>query len=511
MQQQDCTSRGNDDTGWPMTILVGLASFGTSGLVVGSVECAIYCRAPIGVAWLTHCALVGTFGLACGLAYGILAVFARRFYSGLPVAGFLKSSRCWFGHIWLFFMAFISYPLFYVAALATSGVADSALGLLLSSLTAVVALAAAIYLAAAFTALTDITLRRARMVNRHVSPILFWTLSFPCSWIVVPFIVLACNPKPLAPVGRFLFPGLVVCIGPILWLGLRGISRRMLRIAACLVVAVILALLVTTSVGWVFSRTGLADSPFTSFLFDQARKAADLDGDGFTLLFDAQDCDEGNASINAWARDVPENGVDEDCDGADATRGVRPVIGDARPFPFAAAKPYNIIVVVVDALRADHIHFMGYPRETTPNLDRLAQESLVFTNAIAQSSCTGSSVPSMLSGVYPQYLKWGEPVRRNHFPLENNNDFVADVLRRNGYTTHAVVNSWITENIGGLAGHFDTFKAAYSDGERWKYAKDSSRLSVKRAIELRSASLKVGPKFRETIRPCPCNRPAQPA
>jgi len=43
----------------------------------------------------------------------------------------------------------------------------------------------------------------------------------------------------------------------------------------------------------------------------------------------------------------------------------------------------NIVLITFDSLRADHCSFMGYHRETTPNIDRMAKEGLYFENAIA--------------------------------------------------------------------------------------------------------------------------------
>ena len=65
-----------------------------------------------------------------------------------------------------------------------------------------------------------------------------------------------------------------------------------------------------------------------------------------------------------------------------------------------AAKP-NVMVIVLDSLRADHVGVYGYNRPTTPFLDMLAREGLVFEQVLAQSSYTRQSVPSILTGRYP--------------------------------------------------------------------------------------------------------------
>ncbi|MEF8902078.1 MAG: sulfatase-like hydrolase/transferase, partial [Halovenus sp.] len=61
----------------------------------------------------------------------------------------------------------------------------------------------------------------------------------------------------------------------------------------------------------------------------------------------------------------------------------------------------NIVLVSIDSLRADHCGFMGYGKETTPNLDRLAREGVVFENAIAPGPATAQSMPAIFTGLHP--------------------------------------------------------------------------------------------------------------
>jgi len=61
----------------------------------------------------------------------------------------------------------------------------------------------------------------------------------------------------------------------------------------------------------------------------------------------------------------------------------------------------NIILVIWDAVRADHLSCYGYPRQTSPFLDSLASRGILFEQAIAASSHTVESVPSLLSSTLP--------------------------------------------------------------------------------------------------------------
>ena len=61
----------------------------------------------------------------------------------------------------------------------------------------------------------------------------------------------------------------------------------------------------------------------------------------------------------------------------------------------------NVLVVVIDTLRADHLSCAGYERETTPNLDRFAGEGLRFTHAQSPRAKTTPAVASIFTGLYP--------------------------------------------------------------------------------------------------------------
>ncbi|MBP7148035.1 MAG: sulfatase [Acidobacteria bacterium] len=87
--------------------------------------------------------------------------------------------------------------------------------------------------------------------------------------------------------------------------------------------------------------------------------------------------------------------------------------GMAPPAPAAAAtaaparpaaprpRPRNVVLVLVDALRADHLSCYGYPRPTSPHIDALAERGVLFEQAIAQKPKTSPSVASILTGTYP--------------------------------------------------------------------------------------------------------------
>lgn len=61
----------------------------------------------------------------------------------------------------------------------------------------------------------------------------------------------------------------------------------------------------------------------------------------------------------------------------------------------------NVVLLTIDALRADHLSCFNYPRTTSPNIDRISNENIQFSKTISASSHTREAVPSLLTGLYP--------------------------------------------------------------------------------------------------------------
>ncbi len=85
-----------------------------------------------------------------------------------------------------------------------------------------------------------------------------------------------------------------------------------------------------------------------------------------------------------------------------SARWLRTTVVQAEELPRShASDGPNLLILLVDTLRADHLGLYGYERDTTPNLDRFAADSLVFTKAISQSSWTMPATASLLTGLSP--------------------------------------------------------------------------------------------------------------
>ena len=89
----------------------------------------------------------------------------------------------------------------------------------------------------------------------------------------------------------------------------------------------------------------------------------------------------------------------------------------------------NVILITIDCLRADHVGFMGYNRNTTPFLDSLARKSAVFTNAFSAAPYTTASFTSIFTGTYPIYK--GNVLIKDRTTL-------AEILRDHNYWTVGV-------------------------------------------------------------------------
>jgi arylsulfatase A-like enzyme len=81
--------------------------------------------------------------------------------------------------------------------------------------------------------------------------------------------------------------------------------------------------------------------------------------------------------------------------------GAAPAALERLSHPVASPQKPNILVIVFDALSAEHLSFFGYPRETTPNLARFAERSIVYRNHQAGGNFTSPGTASLLTGTLP--------------------------------------------------------------------------------------------------------------
>lgn len=111
--------------------------------------------------------------------------------------------------------------------------------------------------------------------------------------------------------------------------------------------------------------------------------------------------------------------------------------------PTEPERPRNVIFVLVDTLRADHLGAYGYARETSPNVDAFARRSVFFRDARSQAPCTFPSVNSLLTSRYPAAFL-GQPNQAMGIPERTPS--LAEILRLHGYRTIAVSSSAVVRN-----------------------------------------------------------------
>lgn len=121
----------------------------------------------------------------------------------------------------------------------------------------------------------------------------------------------------------------------------------------------------------------------------------------------------------------------------------------------------NVIVYVVDTLRADHLSLYGYERETSPRLEHFAQDALVYDTAYAPTSWTRPSTASLLTGRYP--LAHGAIKRAD--AIAPDIPMLGELLQAEGYTTAAFSTNVNVLPIWGFDRGFDHFYDI--DSETW--------------------------------------------
>ncbi len=130
----------------------------------------------------------------------------------------------------------------------------------------------------------------------------------------------------------------------------------------------------------------------------------------------------------------------------------------------------NVLMVVIDTLRADHLPFYGYSEQTAPFLDRIAKQGVVFERAWATSSWTAPATASIFTGLYPnqhgvtQGMVLVNNVRATGDPTITLNripdaiETVPELMKSRGYRTYGIAdNPNICEEEGFESG-FDRFQ-----------------------------------------------------
>jgi len=131
--------------------------------------------------------------------------------------------------------------------------------------------------------------------------------------------------------------------------------------------------------------------------------------------------------------------------------------------PFSTFKKPNVILIMIDALRWNHLGCLGYDKDTSPTLDYLARNGVLFTQVITQSSWTAPSVPSILTSTYVgrhKVYNFGDVISKDVVSI-------AQILKKRGYLTAAISEHTSPECIGDIDRGFDLFKSANAEEGEW--------------------------------------------
>jgi arylsulfatase A-like enzyme len=129
----------------------------------------------------------------------------------------------------------------------------------------------------------------------------------------------------------------------------------------------------------------------------------------------------------------------------------------------------NVVLIVLDASRRDHLGVYGYPKNTTPNIDRLAADSYVFDEAISQATRTKPSVTSLFTSQYPSrhgvILSNDAGLNVTGYSLPPGILTIAETFKDRSYRTVGLIDNPTIRGEINFGKGFDSYSLAGSDRE----------------------------------------------
>jgi arylsulfatase A-like enzyme len=138
----------------------------------------------------------------------------------------------------------------------------------------------------------------------------------------------------------------------------------------------------------------------------------------------------------------------------------------------------HVYLITIDTLRADHLSCYGYPVETTPFIDSLAKNGVIFENAFSQSATTCPSHASIMTGLYPSQHR----VLANGYILDDSYTTLAEILKANGFKTAAFTSTdrhFLASNINQ---GFDMYEEPLDTIKTYGFKYRQARLTINNAI-----------------------------
>ncbi|MFX1464976.1 MAG: sulfatase [Promethearchaeota archaeon] len=149
---------------------------------------------------------------------------------------------------------------------------------------------------------------------------------------------------------------------------------------------------------------------------------------------------------------------------------------------------FNILFIVIDALRARNLGCYGYNKSISPNIDRLAKESLLFENAYSCTNATDSSLTSIFSGRHPlshgiiSHFKYVDENSLKYF-IASGTKLLPEILKQKGYKTLAIdwLGRWHKRG-------YDYYSGAVARSKLYRIKRRLFRSSFDRYLRLLSRS-----------------------